>query len=52
MTEEKLLLRYIEDTKKIMQVWIRFPYVICIVYDLNGIMYELIIDDHKYNEYI
>ena len=50
MTEEKLLLRYIEDTRKILQMWIIHPYIICVVVDLDGIMYELIIDEH--DEYI
>ena len=48
MTEEKLRLRYIEDTDKILQVWIRFPFVICIVFDTKGKLKELIIDEDEY----
>ena len=50
MTEEKLRLRYLEDTKSVIQMWIRFPYVICLIFDDDGIMKELIID--KSDEYI
>ena len=50
MTEERLRLRYIEDTKSVIQIWIKFPYIICLLFDDNGIMRELIID--KTDEYI
>lgn len=50
MMEGKLLLRYIDDTRRILQMWIRHPYIICVVIDLDGIMYDLIIDEH--DEYI
>jgi hypothetical protein len=50
MTEEKLRLRYIEDTNTILQVWIIFPYIICLSLDCDGIMHELLID--QCDEYI
>ena len=50
MTEEKLQLRYIDDTRKILQMWVISPYVICLVMSLDGTMYELIIEDQ--DEYI
>jgi len=46
MTGEKLRLRYLEDTNTIVQVWIRFPYNICLVLNSDGSLLELIIDEH------
>ena len=51
MTEEKLRLRYIEDTDTIMQVWFRFPYLICVALDRDGTMHEVLIEKTN-DEYI
>ena len=48
MTEEKLQLRYIEDTRMIIQIWNYFPYFIAVVYNLRGDLTELIIEEDEY----
>jgi hypothetical protein len=47
---EILRLRYIDDTNTILQVWVIYPYIICLTLDCDGIMHELLIDTH--DEYI
>ena len=48
MTGEKLLLRYVEDTRMIVQVWKYSPYFIAIIYNLKGDLIELIIEDYEH----
>ena len=49
MMGERLRLRYIEDTNTIVQIWLIFPYSICLVLNSDGELVELIIDEHDEN---
>ena len=46
--EERLRLQYSEDTNYIIQIWARLPYVICVVYNTQGKLIDLITerDEH------